>query len=57
MAAAPGALVSLAGIAKEYPKLATGGDRARTLAALLFRLGEIPHFTALEDVSLEVKRG
>ena len=57
MASAPAALVSLAGVTKEYPKLATGGDRARTLAALLFRMGEIPHFTALDGVSLEVKRG
>jgi lipopolysaccharide transport system ATP-binding protein len=51
------ALVSLAGVAKEYPKLSTGGDRLRTLAALLFRLRDIPHFTALDDVTLEVRRG
>ena len=57
MASAPAALVRLAGVTKEYPKLATGGDRARTLAALLFRMGSIPHFTALDDVSLEVRRG
>jgi lipopolysaccharide transport system ATP-binding protein len=57
MAAAPAALVSLAGVAKEYPKLASSGDRVRTLAALLFRRGEIPHFTALEDLDLEVRRG
>ena len=51
------ALVRLSGVSKEYPKLSTTGDRLRTLAALLFRLREIPHFTALDDISLEVWRG
>jgi lipopolysaccharide transport system ATP-binding protein len=51
------ALVSISGVAKEYPKLSTAGDRLRTLFALLFRVSEIPHFTALDDISLEVWRG
>jgi lipopolysaccharide transport system ATP-binding protein len=51
------ALVHISGVAKEYPKLSTGGDRLRTLAALLFRLSEIPHFTALDGIDLEVVRG
>jgi lipopolysaccharide transport system ATP-binding protein len=50
-------LVSVKGVTKDYPKLATGGDRLRTLAALLFRRGEFPHFRALDDVDLEVRRG
>ena len=50
-------LVSLRGVAKAYPKLSTGGDRLRTLAALLFRMRDIPHFTALDDITLEVRRG
>jgi len=50
-------LVCLAGVTKDYPKVSTGGDRLRTLAGLLFRRKELPHFRALEDVSLEVLRG
>jgi lipopolysaccharide transport system ATP-binding protein len=50
-------LVSLKGVVKDYPKVATGGDRLRTLAALLFRRADMPHFRALEGVDLEVKRG
>jgi lipopolysaccharide transport system ATP-binding protein len=50
-------LVSLHGVAKEYPKISTSGDRLRTLAALLFRRKEIPHFSALEGIDLEVRRG
>jgi lipopolysaccharide transport system ATP-binding protein len=52
-----GSLVSLRGVAKEYPKISTSGDRLRTLAALLFRRKEIPHFSALEGIDLEVRRG
>ena len=55
MSAAP--LVSLAGVTKDYPKVSTGGDRLRTLAGLLFRRKELPHFRALDNVSLEVLRG
>jgi lipopolysaccharide transport system ATP-binding protein len=51
------ALVSLRGVTKDYPKVSTGGDRLRTLAGLLFRRKDLPHFRALDDVSLEVLRG
>jgi lipopolysaccharide transport system ATP-binding protein len=51
------ALIRLAGVTKDYPKIATGGDRLRTLAALLFRRAEMPHFRALDAVDLEVRRG
>ena len=51
------ALVSLRGVGKDYPKVATGGDRLRTLAALMFRSGSFPHFRALDGVDLEVRRG
>ena len=57
MSAAGTALVRVAGVAKDYPKLSTTGDRLRTLLGLLFRLREIPHFTALDDITLEVRRG
>jgi lipopolysaccharide transport system ATP-binding protein len=57
VSAAHPALVRISGVAKEYPKLSTTGDRLRTLASLLFRLSEIPHFTALDDISIEVLRG
>jgi lipopolysaccharide transport system ATP-binding protein len=50
-------LVSLAGITKDYPKVATGGDRLRTLMALMLRRGEFPHFRALDGIDLEVRRG
>ena len=50
-------LVSLAGITKDYPKVATGGERLRTLASLILRSGEFPHFRALEAIDLEVRRG
>jgi len=55
MAEAP--LVALSGVTKDYPKVSTGGDRLRTLAGLLLRRRDMPHFRALEDVSLEVMRG
>ena len=51
------ALIRLAGVTKDYPKIATGGDRLRTLAALLFRRADMPHFRALDAVDLEVRRG
>ncbi len=50
-------LVSLAGITKDYPKVATGGDRLRTLVSLMLRRGEFPHFRALDSIDLEVRRG
>jgi lipopolysaccharide transport system ATP-binding protein len=50
-------LVSLRGVTKDYPKIATGADRLRTLAALLMRRAELPHFRALEGVDLTVRRG
>ncbi len=50
-------LVRLAGVTKDYPKVSTGGDRLRTLASLLFRRREMPHFRALDSVDLEVRRG
>ena len=50
-------LVEIADVTKDYPKLATGGDRLRTLGALLLRRREVPHFRALDAVSLRVLRG
>jgi lipopolysaccharide transport system ATP-binding protein len=50
-------LVRLSGVSKDYPKVATGGDRMRTLLALLLRRRDMPHFRALEAIDLEVKRG
>ncbi len=50
-------LVSLAGITKDYPKVATGGERLRTLFSLMLRSAELPHFRALENIDLEVHRG
>ena len=50
-------LIRLERVTKDYPKVSTGGDRLRTLAALLFHRGDMPHFRALEDIDLEVVRG
>jgi lipopolysaccharide transport system ATP-binding protein len=50
-------LVRLEEVVKDYPKIATGGARLRTLAALLFHRSGMPHFRALDRVSLEVRRG
>ena len=49
-------LIEIAGVTKDYPKVATGGDRLRTLAALLFRRDDMPHFRALEAIDLEAIR-
>jgi lipopolysaccharide transport system ATP-binding protein len=57
VSAAAERLVHLEGVTKDYPKVSTSGDRLRTLAALLFRSGNLPHFRALDDVSLDVLRG
>jgi ABC-type polysaccharide/polyol phosphate transport system ATPase subunit len=54
---APRVLLQLEGVTKDYPKIATGGDRLRTLAALMLRRSDMPHFRALDGVSLEVRRG
>lgn len=50
-------LIRLERVTKDYPKIATGGDRLRTLAALLFRRADMPHFRALDSVDLQVRRG
>ena len=52
-----GALIRLKGVTKDYPKISTSGERLRTLASLLFRRQDMPHFRALEGVDLEVVRG
>ncbi len=57
LAQAPAPLLSLRGVTKDYPKISTGGDRLRTLAALLFRRHDIPHFRALNSIDLEMARG
>jgi lipopolysaccharide transport system ATP-binding protein len=50
-------LLELAGVTKDYPKVATGADRLRTMLSLLLRRREVPHFRALDDVTLSVRRG
>jgi lipopolysaccharide transport system ATP-binding protein len=50
-------LVHLAGVTKDYPRVSTGGDRLRTLLALVFRRRDMPHFRALESIDLELRRG
>jgi lipopolysaccharide transport system ATP-binding protein len=50
-------LVRLEGVTKDYPRISTSGDRLRTLAALLFRRRDMPHFRALDSIALEVRKG
>ncbi len=50
-------LISLNNVGKDYPSVATSGNRLRTIAALLFKRGEVPHFRALQGVSLDLKPG
>jgi lipopolysaccharide transport system ATP-binding protein len=54
---ATGTLLTLEGVTKDYPKVATGTDRLRTMLSLVFRSREVPHFRALEGVDLTVRRG
>jgi lipopolysaccharide transport system ATP-binding protein len=50
-------LVFLRGVGKDYPKVATGPQRLRTLVSLLLRRADFPHFRALDGVDLDVHRG
>ena len=50
-------LISLSNIGKNYPSVATGGNRLRTIAALLFKRSDMPHFCALQGVNLELNAG
>ena len=52
-----GALVTLRGVGKDYPKIASGAQRMRTLISLLLRREDFPRFTALDGVDLEVRAG
>ncbi|HET7729192.1 MAG TPA: ABC transporter ATP-binding protein [Usitatibacter sp.] len=50
-------LVRLAGVTKDYPRIATGGDRLRTFLALLMRRKGMGHFRALDAIDLELLQG
>ena len=54
---APRTLVRLQGVTKDYPKVNSGGQRLRTLGALLLRRSDAPHFRALDNVDIEVRQG
>jgi lipopolysaccharide transport system ATP-binding protein len=54
---AAGTLLSLEGVTKDYPKVVTGGDRLRTMLALAFHRRDMPHFRALDNIDLTVRRG
>jgi lipopolysaccharide transport system ATP-binding protein len=54
---APKTLLKVEGVTKDFPKVATGGQRLRTLLALAFRSGNLPHFRALDGIDLEVRQG
>jgi lipopolysaccharide transport system ATP-binding protein len=50
-------LVSVKGVGKDYPLVSSGAGRLRTLFSLLGGQGVIKHLTALDGISLEVRRG
>ena len=50
-------LLQLDAVTKDYPKVATGADRLRTMLGLAFRRRDLPHFRALDGVDLTVRRG
>ena len=52
-----GTILELEGITKDYPKVATGADRLRTMLSLVFRRHDVPHFRALDNVGLVVRPG
>jgi lipopolysaccharide transport system ATP-binding protein len=54
---ASGTLLTLEGVTKDYPKVATGADRLRTMLSLVLRSRDVPHFRALDHVDLSVRRG
>lgn len=50
-------LIKLNNVGKDYPSVASGGNRLRTIGNLLFKSGEVPHFRALHDINFELKAG
>ena len=50
-------LIRMSGIGKNYPTVSSGASRLRTVASLLWGSSNIPHYTALQGVSLELVRG
>ena len=51
---AAGTLLTLEGVTKDYPKVATGADRLRTMLSLAFRRSDVPHFRAGATVRLRL---
>ena len=50
-------LIRMQGVGKNYPSMNSGASRLRTVASLLLGSANIPHYTALQGVSLELARG
>lgn len=50
-------LIRMRGVGKNYPSVSSGTGRLRTVASLLLGSTNIPHYTALQGVSLELARG
>ena len=50
-------LIRMKGVGKNYPLVSSGASRLRTVASLLLGSANIPHYTALQGVSLELARG
>lgn len=50
-------LIRMKGVGKNYPTVSSGASRLRTVASLLLGSTNIPHYTALQGVDLELMRG
>ncbi len=50
-------LISLRGVGKNYPLMASSGDRLRTLASLIMGRRAHSAFAALRDIDFDVRRG
>lgn len=50
-------LIRLKGVGKDYPTAYSAGERIATLFALIRGAREYPRFSALSDISFEIRRG
>ena len=50
-------LIRMKGVGKNYPTVSSGTSRLRTVASLLLGSANIPHYTALQGVNLELAPG
>lgn len=49
--------IRLNNVGKDYPLISSAGSRLKTIWSLLSGRGDIPHYKALQGISLDVRRG